>query len=255
KHIAQTLSNWLEQVLQAVEPWVSSDIEKGKRWDGEISKRLEESKVGIICLTSDNLESTWIHFEAGAISKTTDAYVCTFLFDITPANVKEPLSLFQATKYNKEDVLKLLKTINSLLNEVGSKSLKESNLESVFNTFWPQLEEKLNQTPKSKPNQEIIRTDREIMEESLQILRTLKENLPVKANVVTTLPINQSAMYEMVKPVWDKFSEEKKINITEMAQMQKVQEFRRYMMQNGNIIYSPPSLRNFFMQLLREVNL
>lgn len=68
KVVAKSLSEWLEQVLQAVEPWISTDIEKGKRWDGEISQKLEQSKVGIICLTKDNLESTWLHFEAGAIS-------------------------------------------------------------------------------------------------------------------------------------------------------------------------------------------
>src|SRR5204862_8323046 len=78
--------------------------------------------------------------------------------------------------YNKDDVLKLLKVINKLLDSCGDKSLKESNLESVFNTFWPQLEEKLNATPKDKAKHEPVRTERELLEESLQILRTLKEN-------------------------------------------------------------------------------
>ena len=173
KHIAENLSNWLEQVLQVAEPWISTDIEKGKRWSNEISERLKDSKVAIICLTNDNLDSKWIHFEAGAIAKTADAYICTFLYDVNPTNVQQPLSQFQNTKFLKSDVLKLIKTINTKIGNTGGKSLKEANLESVFNTFWPQLEEKLENVPDSV-NEQIIRTDREILEESIQILRTLK---------------------------------------------------------------------------------
>jgi hypothetical protein len=35
----------------------------------EISKELEQSKIGIIAMTEENLTSPWIMFEAGAISK------------------------------------------------------------------------------------------------------------------------------------------------------------------------------------------
>lgn len=180
KFIAQTLSNWLEQVLQVAEPWISTDIVKGKRWSDEIATELKESKVAIICLTNDNLDSKWIHFEAGAIAKTDDAFICTFLYDVKPANVQQPLSQFQNTKYSKSDVLKLIKTINSIIGSSGGKSLKESNLVSVFNTFWPQLEEKLKNFPESNEGS-VIRTDRELLEESLQILRSIKNNTPQKS--------------------------------------------------------------------------
>lgn len=176
KFIAQNLSSWLEQVLQAVDPWISSEIAKGKRWSPEIAAKLKESKVVIICLTKDNIDSTWLHFEAGAVANNEESYVCTFLFDISEANVKEPLSQFQNTKYNKEDILKLLKTINSVLGKSGGKSLKESNLESVFETFWPQLHDKLEKTPSSKDKDVDPRSDREILEESLQILRSIKSS-------------------------------------------------------------------------------
>jgi len=92
---------------------------------------------------------------------------------VNPTNVQQPLSQFQNTKFLKSDVLKLIKTINTKIGNSGGKSLKESNLESVFNTFWPQLEKKLQNVPVSV-NEQIIRTDREILEESLQILRNLK---------------------------------------------------------------------------------
>jgi hypothetical protein len=69
KHVAEALEDWLAQVIQAVEPWISQDIDKGSRWGAEIADRLERSKVGIICLTKNNLNSKWIHYEAGALSK------------------------------------------------------------------------------------------------------------------------------------------------------------------------------------------
>ena len=38
-------------------------MEKGKRWDREISTQLEKSQLGIICLTPENRDSPWIQFE------------------------------------------------------------------------------------------------------------------------------------------------------------------------------------------------
>jgi hypothetical protein len=251
KYVAETLSNWLEQVLQALEPWVSSDIEKGKRWDSEISEKLEHSKVAIICLTKENLDSTWIHFEAGAISKTGDAYVCTFLFDITPANVKEPLSLFQATTNTKGDIYKLLKTINNLLDAAGAKSLREGNLESVFETFWPQLQEKLTNAPSTNVNNKDVRTDRELLEETLQIVRSLKEGTrptPL-AQVATTL---NEDVYELIKELWPKFALEKGTKLSDMQHIANIQEFRRFA-QTHQINMPPPALRNYFARLASDL--
>lgn len=245
-YIALTLNEWFEQVIQAAEPWVSSDISKGKRWDGEIADKLEQSKVGIICLTKDNLDSSWIHFEAGAISKTPDAYVCTFLFDVTPANVKEPLSLFQATLFTKDDVFKLLRTINSLLE----KPLKESGLEGIFNTFWPQLEEKLKATPAEKVKTD-VRSDRELIEETLQIVRTLKDSSGQR-NIIQTNAIHNRD--EILKEVWLQYSTEKNYSLTEMQDMRKINDFRQCAAAKGVSVGPPPVVRQFFQKLLIEQN-
>ena len=60
KEVAVAIADWLSQVIQAVDPWISSDIDKGARWSPEIAGRLEESKVGIVCLTKENLDNRWI---------------------------------------------------------------------------------------------------------------------------------------------------------------------------------------------------
>lgn len=200
KLIAESLREWLEQVIQSTEPWISTSIEKGKKWSKEISDKLEESKVGIICLTRENLNAPWILFEAGAISKSSDSYVCTFLTDISsPTEIAGPLSSFQHTRFQKDEVLKLLKTINSRIKESkGGKSLNEKSLEDVFEIFYPKLETKITEILDATPEQEEenhIRSDRELLEEIVESQRNLKE----KVNDLWTNKDIDSVIEEYVK--------------------------------------------------------
>ena len=151
KAVAEALKPWLSQVIQAVEPWISSDIDKGARWSQKIADRLERSKVGIICLTQDNLSSPWILFEAGALSKTKDAYVCTFLLDLSPEDVAQPLSQFQLTTPDKEDCRKLIGTINEAVRKAGERDLLDQVFNGVFETCWPKLEAVLTNLPPATP--------------------------------------------------------------------------------------------------------
>ncbi|MDQ1593224.1 MAG: hypothetical protein QOG71_3851 [Pyrinomonadaceae bacterium] len=172
KAVAEALETWLAQVIQAVEPWISQDIDKGLRWGAEIADRLERSKVGIICLTKSNLDARWIHFEAGALSKTKDAYVCTLLLDIKPSDVEQPLAQFQHTTTEKEDIFQLLSTINRAVQSSGEKALAESILREIFETYWPRLKEAFEksatlQASMASPS----RTADEVLQEMLEILR------------------------------------------------------------------------------------
>lgn len=175
KETAEVLSGWIRQVIQAAETWISLDIQKGIRWNDQIKNELEQSRVGIICLDKDNLQSEWVLFEAGALSKTQDAHVCTFLLDIKPADVKQPLGQFQHTLFNKEDIKKLVHTINNKIITVGEKTLPEKDLDEVFDVFYPKLDEKLLAIQNEKPVDGVVkRTDREILEEILQTIRSTK---------------------------------------------------------------------------------
>lgn len=136
----------------------------------EITKELNESKIGLLCLTRDNINSPWILFEAGALSKTLEkSRVCPILFGIKPTDLSGPLKQFQATEIEREDFRKLIIVINNCLE--GNK-LSEKAIQTVFNKWWPDLEEALNNISEeiSQPDQP-IRTDREILEEMLQWIR------------------------------------------------------------------------------------
>ncbi len=153
--MADTLRVWLKDVIQAVDPWISgSNIEKGTRGGLEITKELEESLVGIFCLTRENLSSPWLLFEARAISKHREAgHVCTYLIGLTSNDVEEPLSQFQHTRADKEDTLQLLQTINNLLDI----PLEVDRLERAFNQKWPELEQVIENLPSTESDQTPIR--------------------------------------------------------------------------------------------------
>jgi hypothetical protein len=97
-------------------------------------------------------------------------------------------------------VLKLIKTINKKVGDSGGKALKEKNLESVFKTFWPQLEDTLKKAPESKsPNTETSRSDREIIEETLQTVRNLKGNFWEAPNFLNEKTLNESIDFWLEK--------------------------------------------------------
>jgi hypothetical protein len=172
KKCAEIFAEWLPQVIQVVDPWISTEIEKGSKWTPEISKTLEISKVGIICLTRENLNNKWILFEAGALSKIPETRVCTFLLGLTPTDIEQPLSQFMHTIFDKDDIYKMLLTINSQVEKNGEKSLNEKTLKSVFDVFWPDLDKNIQNIGQEKnENTSQIREDRDILEEILTLVR------------------------------------------------------------------------------------
>jgi len=117
KALAEALRGWLPSVIQAIKPYFSpDDITKGSRWSTEIAKELEECKIGLICLTADNLEAPWIMFETGALSKSISAArVCPLLFGVEPSDVKGPLVQFQAAPFAKDEMKKAVRMMNQEL--------------------------------------------------------------------------------------------------------------------------------------------
>jgi hypothetical protein len=175
--VAEALADWLPRIIQATKPFFSPDIEKGAQWSTEVDTALEGTKFGIICLTRDNLDSRWIHYEAGALSKTADARIWTFLLNIRPSDVGQPLGKFQATFAHKEDVRQLVRAINGRLIDVGNEPLPERLLDESFEAFWQKLDEQLEIARNADLPQESVRRDdvpdtRAILDEVLTLLRS-----------------------------------------------------------------------------------
>lgn len=185
RRAAEALKMWLPKVINALRPWLSAtDIEKGSRWSADVASRLQDSRLGIICLTPGNLHADWILFESGALSKTLpNTYVCPLLFELHPADVKGPLAQFQATRANKEEVKQLLKTVNSAL---GDHALAEAHLDEAFDVWWPKLEQQFQDLPREEEEGTSKRPERELLEEILGLVRSqirseaVQERSPLK---------------------------------------------------------------------------
>lgn len=181
--VSDLLDEWLQCVIQAVDPWMSSkDIDRGTLWFSEISDQLQNTSIGIICLTKDNLEKPWILFEAGALAKgLKNTRVCTFLIDLDPNDIGTPLSQFNHTLPNKPGLWALVKTLNNALQEKG---LKEKTLGQVFETYWPKFEESFNEIiSEIKPAGTIKkRPDKDILMEILETSRSMDRRVRMLEN-------------------------------------------------------------------------
>lgn len=178
KAVAELLDEWIQCVIQAVDPWMSSkDIDRGSLWFSEITDQLQNTSIGIICLTQDNKNKPWILFEAGALAKgLSSSRVCTFLIDLEPSDVGNPLAQFNHTNAQEESMWALVLTLNKSLKE---RALKEKVLEEVFETYWPKFESKFKEIIAQTPSEAVQeqRSENEILIEILSATRAFDKRL------------------------------------------------------------------------------
>lgn len=197
KEIAQELHTWIPSVLQFAKPYFTpNDIEKGAKWGDEISRKLSESNVGIICLTKENFNKPWILFEAGALSKDLEkSKVCSILFGMENPDLSGPLTTFQTTEFSKADFRKLMYTINKAGEGQG---LADETFERVFDKWWPDFETKINSILSSEPEEsaENVRPDRDILEEILMLLRRSSRDPTTR---VPRIPIPRKLVLDLIE--------------------------------------------------------
>src|SRR4051794_34127702 len=180
REVAEALHWWLPQVLQSVEPFLSSaDIQPGQRWSSTIAGELEESNFGILCVTRRNRNEPWLNFEAGALAKKLDgSRVVPLLIDLTPADLVGPLSQFQVVKtLDQSGVTAVVRAINGL-TEVG---LSDARLADAMEGWWPRLEPRLQDAraaveATAPADEGHLRNERELLEEVLTLVRGLSDD-------------------------------------------------------------------------------
>ena len=137
--LAAILRDWLPTVLHFVDPWMSSkDIAKGKRWGTEIGDHLEQARYCIVCVTPGVEREPWVNFEAGAVSKIVkDSYVSPLLLGVSVNDLGDlPLSLFQCTPFEKDEVRSLLRSIN----QAAGSPVPEARLDKSLDFSWASLQ-------------------------------------------------------------------------------------------------------------------
>lgn len=175
KAIAIALKEWLPLVLQYAKPWVSDkDISAGDRWAQAIAGELESANFGILCITPENVNSEWILFEAGALSKSMlDAKVIPLLFGLELRDLSGPLSQFQALKMDQPGILSVLKAINA----VSEHKAADATIEQLVPVLWAQLQQKLDAIPEMEKTGKAVRPQSEILEELVTQVRGLNSRM------------------------------------------------------------------------------
>ncbi len=150
RQVALALKDWLPYVVSA-KPWFSpEDIQVGKPWFGDISKALQAADTGIICVTDENQNSRWLHWEAGAIAnrfRRSDpaerSYAIPYLLDCE--YLTSPMSELQHCKADEEGTLRLVEALNQLLPPDDQDTREVTR--KKFEKWWPELERQLTRIP------------------------------------------------------------------------------------------------------------
>ena len=195
KAAAELLHDWIKCVIQATRPWISTrGIDRGALWFSEIHNELKETTVGIICLTKENKAAPWILFEAGALAKgLTTNRVCTFLVDLAPNDIQDPLAQFNHTLPNRESVWNLVVTLNAC---VDGQALEARILEQVFSTYWPEFERRFAEIESTYPAVTLIpdRNEKDLLGEILNVTRGLEKRMrQIETSAYPKLSIRERA--------------------------------------------------------------
>lgn len=233
--VAELLSDWIKCVIQATRPWISTrDIDRGALWFSEISDQLKDTTVGIVCITQENKNQPWILFEAGALAKGLSSNrVCTFLVDLKPSDIEDPLAQFNHTLPDKEGVRELIRTLNNCL---GAGALDERILEQIFNTYWEQFDEKFKNAIKlhSVSEKPEIRSEKNLLAEILDNTRFLShrirnleqrierdssigvpENAPLTHSPASNFTSRQSVILELIAAGYSNMEISEKLGLAE----------------------------------------
>ena len=173
--LAQTLRDWIPLVLHYVEPWLSkADVAAGERWEQAVTKELEASNFGVICVTPENVTTPWILFEAGALAKSMQgSRVIPLLLDLDFSDISGPLAQFQAKKVERVGLIEVIQSIN----QTSDEKVPEARVKQLFEALWPELEKKVASIAKNAPTEKHMRPQHEIFEELVAAVRAVDSRL------------------------------------------------------------------------------
>lgn len=187
--LADALRDFLPSVIQSVEPFVSEkDIEAGEAWDAKLMGMIRAARFGIACITAENRGSPWLHFEAGALSNAVggEERLCPYLLELPIADLRPPLTRFQAKTTNENDTLALVESINARC----ARPLPAERLRSVFGKYWHDLERVIKGIKPGAPQavpvsvleekvNEILTTVRDLARATAQSNMLLSSSFPI----------------------------------------------------------------------------
>ena len=158
---ANALKDWLLEAFPGrIDPEVSTGIEKGAPWQDRLWKSLSGAQAGLLCLTPEALQSSWVSYEGGVLSRAIAApdgdagvepagpsRLFTFLWGVKSSELAGPLGSFQATDASdKADVCRLLQGLVALMGRERAAETCDA-LHNRWEELWESLRERLASIP------------------------------------------------------------------------------------------------------------
>jgi hypothetical protein len=148
KEIAKALKHMFETKVFANEKircFVSDeDIASGTDWWNKIKKELKSCKIGIICITKENINAPWIYFEAGAMVARGVPSVIPLLINCdfnvlkeTPLNTSHAVNFYEFSKFTK-----MVCDINEAMGYSGKTN---DDIAILMKEYYGQLKDDLDQ--------------------------------------------------------------------------------------------------------------
>ncbi len=141
KEIAKALKNKLEKNVfsgTGLECFVSDeDIVSGTDWWNKINKELKSCKIGILCITKENINAPWIYYEAGAMIAQSVQTIpllvsCDFnALKDTPLNGKQAVNFYDQAKF--------IKMIHDIYKKMEYNLLQEKQIETIAKATYNEL--------------------------------------------------------------------------------------------------------------------
>jgi tetratricopeptide (TPR) repeat protein len=186
KEVASILHQYIPLIIQSLDVFVSKhDIDSGARWNFRLVEELSNTNFGILCLTPENLNSAWLLFEAGALSKNTEGAVCGLLLrGLSPSSIKDPLGQFQHRAFMESEFLTLLYDLNKKID----RPLNETDLKDIFQKMWPDIVDRYERALLDTKDAEAPpqRKQEDILDEILNSVRSFDRQL-------AAIPLSEAA--------------------------------------------------------------
>ena len=140
--IALSLRELINTIFPRLDLWVPpDDIQDGKRWSSKLTRYLDETSIGVVCVDPTNYLSRWLHFEAGAIAKSIEnENIRLVYFGLTAEDIQGPLAKFDGFNIKKDEILTFLEVIRSNMDHF---TISYMELRANFDLHWTSFESKL----------------------------------------------------------------------------------------------------------------
>ena len=146
---SKAFANYLKEILEKeifkntdLRCFVSSvDIASGEDWWAKIKKELKISKMGIVCITKENINAPWIYYEAGAMVAR-GCNVVPLIIGCNPEYLKDtPLSGNQRKDFfDEKQFSKMVFDINKLdIKTTNGCSIKDKDLKPAIKRGYEKL--------------------------------------------------------------------------------------------------------------------